>query len=177
MKTSYWLVALLLVFASFLLFNALVLVWFGPQSFSTTGNASSVSASLSWVLTLVSMSASVLAGFYLGRMKNIDQSWANREMCAEISEQENPVASCNVLRQLIYTGIAIFILTIGASYSFADPPPWANNDKKHPPPVSAPEPLTLSLIGIGVSGCAGYYLGQRKRQARKRPSDLKSPLI
>lgn len=37
-------------------------------------------------------------------------------------------------------------------------PPVINN-----PPPSAPEPLSLSLIGMGVSGVAGFYLGRRRK--------------
>lgn len=33
-----------------------------------------------------------------------------------------------------------------------------------PPPPSAPEPLTLTLIGMGASGAAGYFLGKRKKK-------------
>ena len=39
-------------------------------------------------------------------------------------------------------------------------PPVINNP---PPPPSAPEPLTLTLIGMGASGAAGYFLGKRKK--------------
>jgi hypothetical protein len=39
-------------------------------------------------------------------------------------------------------------------------PPVINN----PPPPSAPEPLTLTLIGMGVSGAAGYFLGRGKKK-------------
>jgi LPXTG-motif cell wall-anchored protein len=38
-------------------------------------------------------------------------------------------------------------------------PPVINN-----PPPSAPEPLSLTLIGMGASGVAGYYLGRRKKK-------------
>lgn len=38
-------------------------------------------------------------------------------------------------------------------------PPVINN-----PPPSAPEPLSLTLIGMGASGFAGYYLGRRKKK-------------
>ncbi len=32
------------------------------------------------------------------------------------------------------------------------------------PPPSAPEPLTLTLIGMGACGVAGFYLGRRKKK-------------
>lgn len=32
------------------------------------------------------------------------------------------------------------------------------------PPASAPEPLTLTLIGMAASGVGGYYLGGRKKK-------------
>jgi LPXTG-motif cell wall-anchored protein len=32
------------------------------------------------------------------------------------------------------------------------------------PPPSAPEPLTLTLIGMGASGAAGYFLGKRREK-------------
>jgi LPXTG-motif cell wall-anchored protein len=41
----------------------------------------------------------------------------------------------------------------------AKKPPVINN-----PPPSAPAPLALTLIGMGASGVAGYYLGRRKKK-------------
>lgn len=41
----------------------------------------------------------------------------------------------------------------------ANNPPVINN-----PPPSAPEPLSLTLIGMGASGIAGYYLGRLKKK-------------
>ncbi len=38
-------------------------------------------------------------------------------------------------------------------------PPVINN-----PPPSAPAPIALTLIGIGASGVAGFYLGRRKKK-------------
>jgi hypothetical protein len=35
--------------------------------------------------------------------------------------------------------------------------------KPVPPPPSAPEPVTLTLIGMGASGAVGYYLGRLKK--------------
>jgi hypothetical protein len=164
MKIIYWMAALLLVCASFLLIDAFQMIWFRPQLYSAAGDPGSVDATLSWVIIMLfAMSASALAGFYLGRKKKIDQTKATHEICAEILEQENPVASCKIPRQLVYTGVVIFFLTIGASNSFAPTPPWVGGGGGKKPPVSAPEPLTLSLIGMGISGCAGYYLGKRKR--------------
>jgi hypothetical protein len=39
-------------------------------------------------------------------------------------------------------------------------PPVKNNP---PPPPSAPEPLTLTLIGMGASGATGYFLGRHRK--------------
>ncbi len=61
-----------------------------------------------------------------------------------------------VLALLFFTGIP----------ADAAKPPWAGGPggpKDYEPP-GAPEPLALILIGMGVSGVAGYYLGKRKKR-------------
>jgi hypothetical protein len=47
-------------------------------------------------------------------------------------------------------------------------PPVINN-----PPPSAPEPLSLSLIGMGASGVAGFYLGRRREKKQKNNMQLR----
>lgn len=69
----------------------------------------------------------------------------------------------------------VFFLFIGSISAYAmgrfprpderpDPPPWRNPDPTDPSPPSAPEPLTIILIGMGASGAAGYYIGKRKKK-------------
>lgn len=68
--------------------------------------------------------------------------------------------------------IVVFFLFASGVPAFAmgwfpipeDPPPWEDPDPNDPPPPSAPEPLSLLLIGMGVSGAAGYYIGRRKKK-------------
>ncbi len=63
----------------------------------------------------------------------------------------------------ISTLILFSVVTTGA---FGKKPPWAGGPGgpgDEPPPVSAPEPLTITLIGMGASAAAGYYLGKKKK--------------
>jgi LPXTG-motif cell wall-anchored protein len=75
--------------------------------------------------------------------------------------------------------ILMFVFPILLNFSYGDiafakkedkppkdhgPPPWANNDKdKGRKPPAAPEPIALTLIGMGASGIVGYYLGKKKK--------------
>ncbi len=43
-------------------------------------------------------------------------------------------------------------------------PPRRNPPVQINPPPTAPEPLSLTLIGMGVSGIAGFYLGRRRKK-------------
>jgi len=46
-------------------------------------------------------------------------------------------------------------------------PPWAQPfGPKDQPPVHAPEPITITLIGMGASAAAGYYFGKKKNSAK-----------
>lgn len=57
--------------------------------------------------------------------------------------------------------------------AFAVKPPWSGGPGgpgDYPP--EAPEPIALTLIGMGLSGAAGYYLGRRK--SRKSRHDFVS---
>lgn len=49
---------------------------------------------------------------------------------------------------------------------------WGNgrgNGRGNGPPVSAPEPTTLALIGVGAAGVAGGYLHRRRRKNKNNP--------
>lgn len=61
----------------------------------------------------------------------------------------------------------LILMSLGINPAFAKKPPWAGDPggpKDYDPPPSAPEPITIILIGMGVSGTAGYYLGKRKKK-------------
>ena len=59
--------------------------------------------------------------------------------------------------------IIFFIILFGAGIAYAKKPPWAGEDWNPANPPSAPEPLSLTLIGMGASGVAGYIIGRRKK--------------
>jgi len=65
------------------------------------------------------------------------------------------------LNRFICAGL---ITAATASVVLAKKPPWSGGPgSPNDPPVTAPEPLALSLIGMGASGLVGYYLGRKKR--------------
>ena len=71
------------------------------------------------------------------------------------------------LRWLIFGGLLALFVAAGAPNAFGDKPPWAGGPGgpgDYEPPVTAPEPTTLSLIGIVIVGGAGYYLIKRKQK-------------
>ena len=61
--------------------------------------------------------------------------------------------------------ITVIITLAVQNKAFAKKPDWAGEDwnPANPQPVSAPGPVTLTLIGMGASGAVGYYLGKRKK--------------
>ena len=61
---------------------------------------------------------------------------------------------------MIATLVFLFVLE---GPSMAKKPPWAGEDWNPSSPPVAPEPMALTLIGMGASGAVGYYLGKRKR--------------
>ena len=58
----------------------------------------------------------------------------------------------------------VFFILFGAAVAYAKKPPWAGDDWNPSNPPSAPEPLSLSLIGMAACGAGGYYLGSRKKK-------------
>ncbi len=45
-----------------------------------------------------------------------------------------------------------------------NPPPWAMDDWKNDNrPPAAPEPATLTLIGMSASGVLGFIIGKKKK--------------
>jgi hypothetical protein len=61
--------------------------------------------------------------------------------------------------------IVLLLLFMFVNPAYAKKPPWAGNPGgPHNPPPSAPEPISMILIGMGASGVAGYYLGKRKKK-------------
>lgn len=73
-----------------------------------------------------------------------------------------------VLQRLLFFGIPLFFIVAGASMAYGKKPPWAGGPggpgDYEPPPVSAPEPMTLSLVATGLAGAAGFYLANKKRR-------------
>ncbi len=56
-------------------------------------------------------------------------------------------------------------ISLASNPAYAKKPPWAGEPGgPHNPPPSAPEPISMILIGMGASGAAGYYLGKRKKK-------------
>ncbi len=71
------------------------------------------------------------------------------------------------LRSLLFTSLLFLFVALGAPNVFAKRPPWAGGPESpqdYEPPVSAPEPTTLSLIAVVIAGGAGYHLIRRKQK-------------
>ena len=67
---------------------------------------------------------------------------------------------------LLLIGTFVFMLGVPDT-TLAKKPPWVIKKPKKPKkkdPVSGPEPVTLTLIGMGTSAVVGYYLGRRKKK-------------
>jgi hypothetical protein len=68
---------------------------------------------------------------------------------------------------MVRRAIIILIIFLGLGFfpfnATAKKPPWAHGNNP-PPPPTAPEPLALTLAGMGISACVGYYLGQKKKK-------------
>ncbi len=63
--------------------------------------------------------------------------------------------------------ILLLFISLGIIPAYAKKPPWAGGPggpQDYNPPPSAPEPISMILIGMGVSGVAGYYLGKRRKK-------------
>lgn len=60
---------------------------------------------------------------------------------------------------LVFFGLIVFSGTV-----FAKKPPWAGEDWNPAHPPAAPEPIAMTLIGMGGSAAVGFYLGRRKRK-------------
>ncbi len=61
----------------------------------------------------------------------------------------------------------LLLISLASNPAYAKKPPWAGEPggpKDYDPPPSAPEPISMILIGMGASGVAGYYLGKRKKK-------------
>lgn len=58
--------------------------------------------------------------------------------------------------------LGLFVFT--QDPALADKPPWSGGPGSPKDYPEAPEPVTLTLIGMGASGAFGYYLGKRKRR-------------
>ena len=60
--------------------------------------------------------------------------------------------------------LVLISLSLLPNYAYAKRPPWASPDPWTPSnPPSAPEPVSMILIGMGASGVVGYYIGRRKK--------------
>ena len=70
----------------------------------------------------------------------------------------------NLSKYLMSFIYAIFLCTIIATDAWA-PPPWSDGKgkSKHNPPA-LPEPMTITMIGMGASAAVGYYLGKKRKK-------------
>ena len=71
-----------------------------------------------------------------------------------------------IIGYILRYSIVFFIIFLGAGPVYAKKPPWAGEDWNPSNPPSAPEPLSLTLIGMGASGVAGYVIGKRKKDKK-----------
>jgi LPXTG-motif cell wall-anchored protein len=66
-------------------------------------------------------------------------------------------------RLLPFVIACMFLLAV-PNVALSDKPPWAKDP--HPDPTSVPEPVALTLIGMGASAALGFYLGRKKRNKK-----------
>ena len=59
--------------------------------------------------------------------------------------------------------ISLFIF-FGEIPVYARKPPWSGGPGGPGDVPSAPEPVSIILIGMGASGLAGYLIGKRKKK-------------
>jgi hypothetical protein len=71
-----------------------------------------------------------------------------------------------ITMQLMPFMFMLIVVFLVSTTAFGGKPPWAGGPggPKDQPPVYAPEPITISLIGMGASAVAGYYLGKKKNR-------------
>ena len=64
----------------------------------------------------------------------------------------------------------LILVLLSSAPAFGKKPPWAGGpggpEPIDPLPVYAPEPITITLIGMGASAAAGYYLGKKKNRSK-----------
>jgi LPXTG-motif cell wall-anchored protein len=65
----------------------------------------------------------------------------------------------------VFFWLVLFLITVVLNPAYAKKPPWAGEPGgPHNQPPSAPEPFSMTLLGMGASGVVGYYLGKRKKK-------------
>lgn len=71
-----------------------------------------------------------------------------------------------ILRWLFFICFTFFLVTTAVPFAWGKKPPWSGGPESPGDydPVTAPEPMTLSLIGVAGVGVAGHYLAGRKRK-------------
>ena len=71
-------------------------------------------------------------------------------------------------RRIAIWGVFLFAMLLSSPLS-AKKPPWAGGpgNPGDYPPVSAPEPSTLTLAAMAAAGAFGYAVGRRKKPPAK----------